>query len=112
NHAQLHAEQAHIAHTLQSGLIPDTLPEFNGWKLSAAYRAAGHANEVGGDFYDVVEFDGGWAAIIGDVTGKGAPAAALTALARHTLAAIIIATGDPRYAFEILNRRLREHSGE
>jgi serine phosphatase RsbU (regulator of sigma subunit) len=108
NHAQLHAEQAHIAHTLQAGLIPEALPRFEGWSLSAAYRAAGVANEVGGDFYDVIEFDGGWAAIIGDVAGKGAQAAAVTAIARHTLAAITIATGDAAYAVEILNRRLRE----
>jgi len=46
--------------------------------------------------------------VIGDVVGKGAQAAALTALARHTLAAIIESTGDPGEALEVLNRRLRE----
>ena len=52
-------------------------------------------------------FEGGWAAVIGDVVGKGAEAAALTALARHTLAAIVEATGDLAYALQVLNRRLR-----
>ncbi len=51
-------------------------------------------------------------AVIGDVVGKGAEAAALTALARHTLAAIVAATGDVAYALQILNRRLRERSDE
>jgi PAS domain S-box-containing protein len=108
NNAQLHAEQAHIAHTLQAGLIPDRIPPLDGWRVSTAYRAAGRANEVGGDFYDVVAFEGGWAAIIGDVVGKGAEAAALTALARHTLAAIIEFTGDAARALTVLNARLRE----
>jgi GAF domain-containing protein len=108
SNAQLHAEQAHIAQTLQAGLIPASLPALEGWEVSSVYRAAGRANEVGGDFYDIVEFQGGWAAIIGDVVGKGAEAAALTALARHTLAAIIESTGDVAYGLTVLNRRLRQ----
>ena len=105
--AELHAAQFHIAQTLQAGLIPHSLPEIDGWTLASAFRAAGRANEVGGDFYDVLRFDGGWAAIIGDVVGKGAEAAALTAMARHTVAAIVESTGDLVYALQVLNRRLR-----
>jgi serine phosphatase RsbU (regulator of sigma subunit) len=44
--------------------------------------------------------------------GKGAEAAALTALARHTLAAIVTSTGDFAYAMQVLNRRLRERSDD
>jgi GAF domain-containing protein len=106
NNALLHAEQAHIAETLQSGLIPDSLPALDGWQASSAYRASG-PNEVGGDFYDIICFEGGWAAVIGDVVGKGPEAAALTALARHTLAAIIESTGDAAHALAVLNGRLR-----
>jgi sigma-B regulation protein RsbU (phosphoserine phosphatase) len=40
---------------------------------------------VGGDFYDVWSVGDGWMMIIGDVTGKGVEAAALTALVRHTM---------------------------
>jgi serine phosphatase RsbU (regulator of sigma subunit)/PAS domain-containing protein len=109
NHAELVAEQSHIARTLQSSLIPDALPELEGWTVAAAYRAAGRANEVGGDFYDIVRLPDGWVALIGDVVGKGAKAAALTALARHTLAAMIETTGDVGFAIRVLNRRLREH---
>ena len=109
--AKLHAEQLHIAQTLQAGLVPHALPVVEGWQLSSAYRAAGRANEVGGDFYDVIVSDRGWVAIIGDVVGKGAEAAALTALARHTLAAIVESTGDVGQALEVLNRRLR-HRGD
>ena len=91
---------------------PRSLPAIDGWRLSSAYRAAGRANEVGGDFYDVLSFSGGWVAIIGDVVGKGAEAAALTALARHTLAAIAESTADPAYAMQVLNRRLRQRSDD
>ncbi|HLH13603.1 MAG TPA: PP2C family protein-serine/threonine phosphatase, partial [Solirubrobacteraceae bacterium] len=42
---------------------------------------------VGGDFYDVWPVAGDWMVVIGDVTGKGIEAAALTALVRHTLRA-------------------------
>jgi serine phosphatase RsbU (regulator of sigma subunit)/PAS domain-containing protein len=110
--AELQAAQTHIAQTLQAGLIPRSLPAVQGWELSSAYRAAGRAVEVGGDFYDLLSFEGGWAAVIGDVVGKGAEAAALTALARHTLAAIVAATGDVAYAMQVLNRRLRERSDD
>ena len=44
---------------------------------------------MGGDFYDLFHLQGdrGWAAVLGDVCGKGTEAAALTALARHTIRA-------------------------
>jgi GAF domain-containing protein len=110
--AELQAAQSHIAQTLQAGLVPRSLSAVQGWEVSSAYRAAGRAVEVGGDFYDLLSFEGGWAAIIGDVVGKGAEAAALTALARHTLAAIIATTGDCAYAMQVLNRRLRERGDD
>jgi GAF domain-containing protein len=110
--AELQAAQSHIAQTLQAGLIPRSLPAVDGWELSSAYRAAGRAVEVGGDFYDLLSFEGGWVAVIGDVVGKGAEAAALTALARHTLAAIVEATGDIAYAMRVLNRRLRRRGDD
>ena len=56
--------------------------------MAARYRAAGELNEVGGDFYDVFQRSPTeWALVVGDVSGKGAEAAAVTALARYTLRA-------------------------
>jgi hypothetical protein len=106
--AQLNEERARIAQTLQASLLPEAIPEIPGWRISSVYRAAGAQNIVGGDFYDFVAFDGGWAVIIGDVVGKGAPAAALTALVRHTTATMIELTGDPAAAMDLANRRLCE----
>jgi len=110
--AQLNDERARIARTLQASLLPDSLPEIPGWRVSSVYRAAGAENVVGGDFYDFVAFGGGWAVVIGDVTGKGAPAAALTALVRHTTTTMLEATGDPVAALSLLNRRLCDRSSE
>jgi GAF domain-containing protein len=107
--AQMEEERAAIAHTLQSSLLPDFLPELEGWEVSGVYRPAGRLNEVGGDFYDIVPLLGGSAVIIGDVVGKGAEAAAVTALVRNTMESMIEHTGDPAVALDVVNRRLRRH---
>jgi len=83
--ARLYSERAMIAHTLQQSLLPDQLPEIPGFELASVYIPAVASSEVGGDFYDVWKVGGGWMMIIGDVTGKGFEAAALTSLVRHTM---------------------------
>ena len=108
----LNEERARIAQTLQASLLPESIPEIPGWRISGVYRAAGAQNIVGGDFYDFAAFDGGWAVLIGDVVGKGAPAAALTALMRHTAATMIESTGDPAASLGLVNRRLCERGRE
>jgi PAS domain S-box-containing protein len=95
-----------IADTLQRGLLPPSMPEIQGWEVAAMYHPAGELNEVGGDFYDAFEVENGWMIVVGDVVGRGAKAAALTALARHTINTACTLTGDPREALSLLNRRL------
>ena len=105
--AQLYEERSHIARTLQAGLLPRTLPEIDGLELAARYRAAGDANDVGGDFYDVFPAgEGAWAAVIGDVSGKGPEAAALTSLTRHTLRTAALHHTTPSDNLLVLNRAL------
>ena len=82
---------AGLARTLQESLLPPGLPDIEGMDLGARYHPAGDGSEVGGDFYDVFEVaDDEWFAVMGDVCGKGAGAARLTALTRYTLRAITI----------------------
>ena len=79
--------------------------------LAAAVRfnAAGEGVELGGDFYDLFRArDGGWAALIGDIQGKGPEAAAVTALARHTLRAAATYEHRPSGVLTLLHRALRE----
>jgi serine phosphatase RsbU (regulator of sigma subunit)/ketosteroid isomerase-like protein len=99
-------ERAEIAATLQRGLLPPPLPHIPGWSVAAMYRPAGAENEIGGDFYDAFRIAGGWMVVIGDVTGRGAQAAAVTAHARYTLRTAAALTGDPVVALSTLNREL------
>jgi PAS domain S-box-containing protein len=101
--ARLFAERAEIAHTLQIALVPDPVPLAPGWDVAALYRPAGETTEAGGDFYDMVRTDDGWLVVMGDVAGKGARAASLTALARYTLRTAAVLTGDPAAALAALN---------
>jgi PAS domain S-box-containing protein len=104
DNARLYTERSQIAHTLQSKLLPDRLPEIPGARIAARYRAAGELNEVGGDFYDVFQrADAEWALVVGDVSGKGAGGAAVTALARYTLRAVCPEDTPPSGALRRLN---------
>lgn len=98
--------RAEIGETLQRGLLPPPLPHIPGWSIAAMYRPAGAENEVGGDFYDAFRVPGGWMLAIGDVTGRGAAAASITAVARYTLRTAAALTADPVLALATLNRAL------
>jgi serine phosphatase RsbU (regulator of sigma subunit)/ketosteroid isomerase-like protein len=104
-------ERAEIAETLQRGLLPPPLPHIPNWSVAATYRPAGAENEIGGDFYDAFRIAGGWMVVIGDVTGRGAQAAAVTAHARYTLRTAAALTGDPVTALTTLNRELLTRRG-
>ena len=85
-----------LAETLQRTLLPPAMPHVEGMDVGGAYRPAGDGTVVGGDFYDVFEIhDGSWGIALGDVCGKGASAAIVTALARHTIRALAVRTTQP-----------------
>jgi PAS domain S-box-containing protein len=97
-------QRAHVAQTLQASLLPAGLPRVPGVVLAAEYVAAGEGIEVGGDFYDVFALgEDAWALVIGDVLGKGAEAAAVTALARYTLRAVSTRSLSPAQTLTTLN---------
>ena len=106
--ARLYAAQERVAHTLQSSLLPEVLPPLPGWEASAAYQAGERDAEVGGDFYDILAVAGGHLILLGDVTGKGVEAAALTSLVRYS--ARMAARFDPQPArvLSLVNEVLRE----
>jgi PAS domain S-box-containing protein len=106
-HARLQAERAHIARTLQESLLPPRLPEVPGARIASRFHAAGAAHEVGGDFYDLFALpDGRFLLVIGDVCGKGAEAAAVTALARYTIRGSAMRETSPTRLLEVLNEAL------
>jgi sigma-B regulation protein RsbU (phosphoserine phosphatase) len=106
-------EHSYIARTLQESLLPPTLPEIARVEVGTRYHAAGEANEVGGDFYDLFQMaEGEWAAVIGDVKGKGPDAAAMIGLARHTLRAGAMRESDHTRVLTTLNEALSMEGGE
>jgi serine phosphatase RsbU (regulator of sigma subunit)/PAS domain-containing protein len=112
--ARLYAEQQEIALTLQRSLLPLRLPDIPDVEMVTRYRPAGEHNMVGGDFYDLWEIgQGSFGVAIGDVCGKGAAAAALTALARHTVRTASLALPDHRPAdvLRALNDAVRKRAG-
>ncbi len=108
--ARLAGEQAEVARVLQHGLRPPELPAMRGFEAATMYRPAGEVNEVGGDFYEAFEIEGGWMLAIGDVVGRGATAASVTALARYTIRTAGKLTGDPRAAASMLDENLKQRT--
>ncbi|MEV8450725.1 PP2C family protein-serine/threonine phosphatase [Streptomyces parvus] len=109
DNALLYELRRHAVLSLQEHLLPSQLPAAAGWDLSASYEVGDPMLDVGGDFYDAVPRpDGSIALLIGDVCGRGAEAAALTGLARHTLRTLLEEGTDPGTALSRLNRALRQ----
>src|SRR3712207_4169966 len=112
--SRLYRERSHIARTLQRSLLP-RLPEMSEIEVGVEYLPIGEENEVGGDFYDLVGVDGNnWLAVIGDVCGKGAAAAAVTALTRYTIRAVAMREDEPSAILCALNEAMirQLNSGE
>ena len=86
--AQLYEQQRRIAESLQRSLLPQRLPDVPGVDLGARYVAGAAGLQVGGDWYDVLPLqDGRVAFALGDVVGKGLPAAAAMGQVRYALRA-------------------------
>jgi serine phosphatase RsbU (regulator of sigma subunit)/PAS domain-containing protein len=108
DNARLYRQRSAIARTLQRSLLPPLLPEIAGIETAALYRAAGEGTEVGGDFYDLFTVaENEWIAVIGDVCGKGAEAASITALARYTIRTAAVRRRSPAAILRWLNDAMR-----
>jgi sigma-B regulation protein RsbU (phosphoserine phosphatase) len=85
-----------LAETLQRSFLPPDIVAVPGLDVGGAYRPAGDGSEVGGDFYDVFRTSPeAWGIVLGDVCGKGASAAVVTALARYTVRAEALHVSSP-----------------
>jgi sigma-B regulation protein RsbU (phosphoserine phosphatase) len=105
---QAFAERDRIARTLSTTLLPPSLPQLPGF-TAAGWVIPAHAGEVAGDFYDLFPVAGGdWVAVVGDVCGKGAEAAAVTSLARYAARVTALADPDPAHIAEVANAALIE----
>jgi len=97
--------ERYVAVTLQRSLLPEEIPEIPGAEVGA-YYAPTHVEEalVGGDFYDFIQLaDGKVAFFIGDVSGKGIEAAAITAMVKYAVRSFIYKDPTPSYVLTQAN---------
>jgi serine phosphatase RsbU (regulator of sigma subunit) len=104
--AQLYEQRSDVARRLQRQLLPQRMPRIEWLDTWSSYRALGEGTEVGGDFYDVMPAGGGWAALIGDVQGKGIDAAGVAGAARHIIRGLARALDDPALIVQGANEAL------
>lgn len=92
------------AREIQMSMLPATLPQLKGLQIGARVEPA---RMVGGDFYDVIALDENRVGVVvGDVSGKGVPAALFMALTRSLLRAEAIRTASPEAVLRTVNRHL------
>jgi len=93
------------ARAVQNVLIPEEIPAVPGFRIECVYQPAG---EVGGDFFQIVLLpDNGALVAIGDVSGKGMPAALMVSLVVGVLQTVAETTVSPGAILTTLNRRLK-----
>lgn len=103
-------KELEIAHRLQTSLLPENPPQVKGYEVGAMSVPA---MEVGGDFYDFIDVsEGKIGFVIGDVAGKGLPAALFMALSRSFLRAEAIGNLKAKTVMEKTNRLISEDARE
>jgi len=96
------------ARTVQQVLVPDEIPTISGFVLASVYKPAG---QVGGDFFQIIPIaNGGVLVAIGDVSGKGMPAAMTVALLVGTLRTLAHYTEKPSEILAAMNQRMLARS--
>jgi phosphoserine phosphatase RsbU/P len=99
-----------LAHQVQMSFLPRSLPEVPGYEFGAHYESA---LEVGGDYYGFVPLPGGRLALaLGDVAGKGVPAALLMAKLSSDTRFSLLTEPDSGKAISKLNDLLCEFTGQ
>lgn len=101
-----YSRKAQIAETLQRSMIPEK-PKIQGMGIATSYLPALGEVQVGGDFFDVMEFDDGKVGVVvGDVSGKGIDAAIQTAQSKYMLRGYAVENPDPSFVIAALNHSL------
>jgi sigma-B regulation protein RsbU (phosphoserine phosphatase) len=105
-------ERDRIARTLSTTLLPPKFATIAGTRASG-WVVPGTADRVAGDFYDLFPVDGSdWVAVLGDVCGNGAEAAAVTSLARYAARVTTLHDPDPVGIAEVVNDALDTDSSD
>ena len=97
------ANEFEAARTVQQVLVPEAFPTVPGFKIHSVYRPFG---AVGGDFFQILPIAGGVLAVIGDVSGKGMPAAMTVSLLVGTVRTLAHYTHSPAEILAAMNERM------
>ena len=98
--------EVQIAKEVQQGFLPASLPEVPGYSFYAHYEAA---HQVGGDYYGFMDLPNNRLAItVGDVSGKGIPAALLMAHLASDIRSAALVAADPAAALRLVRDSLSE----
>jgi hypothetical protein len=102
------AAELEAARTVQQVLVPEEVPAVPGFLLKSVYRPAG---QVGGDFFQILPIkSGGVLVVIGDVSGKGMPAAMTVSLLVGTVRTLAHYTQSPGEILAAMNQRMMARS--
>ncbi len=97
-------DELEVARELQAALLPQDMPVVPGWSFAHSYRTA---NEVGGDYYDLMILaDGRVGLIVGDASGHGMAAGLVMAIANTTLKTALDLDPAPERVAALLNRAI------
>lgn len=97
-------QELQTARSIQHAFLPMNVPALPGWRFAPYYQPA---RDVGGDFYDFLPFeDGRLGLVIGDVSGKGIPAALLMATVHTMLRTAVQGTISPGEVLARVNELL------
>lgn len=103
--AGLYERQRRIAETLQRALLPHGLPAVPGLEMAARYVPGGAGENVGGDWYDLVELSGRRVGLaLGDVMGRGIRAAAVMGQVRMAFRAYAMEHEQPAHVLDRVAR--------
>ncbi len=93
-----------IARNVQRALLPETLPDVDGYEFFATYEAA---QAVGGDYYDVIPLEKGrYCLAFGDVAGKGVPASLVMSRISSAVRSTVDLVHDAALAVERINNHM------
>ncbi len=102
-------EQQMVLATLQKETLTASAPRIRGLRMDLVYEPASGAGLVGGDFYNIFRLSETRAAVIlGDITGKGAQAAASGLVVSSMLRALFAESRSPAAVLRRLNNALVE----
>ncbi len=100
-------KQLDMASTIQRGLLPGRIDEWNGLKFSTRYIAM---EKIGGDFFDVFQLGSDkLSLLIADVSGHGIPAALVTAMAKVSFGNAHMKFNSPERIFKDVNQDILDH---